>query len=197
MKTEMRGISYMIEGKLVGIIGLGNIGKQVSHKVQSFGAKVQYFDINRLSSDAESRLNVSYCEFETLLSTSDIICIHASLNEQTKGMINSETLSLMKSSSILINTSRGEIINEKDLVYSLKNRKLMGAGLDVFENEPIKPDNPLLKLDNVILTPHIGGSTFDNVSKVAQHCFANILKVSRGESLPENDLVNKKFLRRK
>jgi len=197
MRTEMRGTSYMIEGKLAGIIGLGNIGKQVSRKLQSFGAKVQYFDINRLSSESESRLNVNYSEFETLLRTSDIVCIHTSLNKQTKGMINSKTLSLMKSSSILINTSRGEIINEKDLVPSLKNKKLRGAGLDVFEKEPIEPDNPLLKLENVILTPHIGGAVFDNVKKTAQHCFANILKVSRGESLPEDDLVNKKFLRRK
>jgi len=185
--------SYVIDGKMVGLIGLGAIGKQVVHKVQAFGAAVQYYDVFRLTPEEEVRLGVTYVDLEELLKTSDIISLHLPLTEATKHLIRKETIGLMKASAIIINTTRGEIINEEDLVESLQHKRILGAGLDVVENEPPAIDSPLLSLKNVILTPHMGGSTFDINTAMVKRCMDNIVRISRGESLRSNDIVNAQY----
>lgn len=185
--------SYVIDGKLVGLIGLGAIGKQVVHKVRSFGAAVQYYDAFRLAPEEEAKLDVTYVELEELLRSSDIISLHLPLTETTKHLIRKETINLMKDSVIIINTARGEIIKEADLIEALQQQRILGAGLDVVENEPPAVDSPLLKLTNVVLTPHMGGSTFDINTSMVKRCVDNIVRVSCGKNLRPSDVVNQQY----
>jgi D-3-phosphoglycerate dehydrogenase / 2-oxoglutarate reductase len=187
------GTLYTIEGKTVGLVGLGSIGKQVAKKVRAFGAEVQYYDPFRLPAEEEVKLGVHYTEFEELLKTSDIISLHVPLGEKTRHLINKETIELMKPSAILINTARGEIIKDDDLVAALASKRILGAGLDVVEHEPADKNNPLLSLDNIVVTPHMGGSTMDISINMVKRCIENIVKVSRSESLSKSDVVNAQY----
>lgn len=196
-KWQEEGIasaSYTIEGKTVGLIGLGSIGKQVARKVQAFGASVQYYDVFRLSPSEEEKQAVKYAGLEELFQTSDIISLHVPLTDDTRHLISKDTIRLMKRSAIIVNAARGAIIKEEDLVGALQTKRIMGAGLDCFENEPVAKNNPLLKLANVIVTPHMGGSTIDISVKMAKRCIENILKISKGESLLKADVVNAEYL---
>lgn len=136
----------------LGIIGLGNIGKAVARKLQPFQTKVYGNDI--LEIEEAKNLNVEVVELPELLKNSDVVAICCDLNPSSHHLINKETLSLMKSSAILINTARGPIVKESDLIEALLKNEIAGAGLDVFEEEPLEIDSPLRKLDNVILSSH-------------------------------------------
>jgi len=189
------GTLYTIEGKTVGLVGLGSIGKQVASKVRAFGAEVQYYDVYRLSPQEEDRLGVKYVGFEELLKTSDIISLHVPLGEKTRHLIRKETIGLMKSTAVVINTARGEIINQDDLVEALAGKRILGAGLDVVEHEPAAKDSALLSLENVVLTPHLGGSTIDISVNMVKRCIENIVTVSKGEALAATDVVNTQYLK--
>lgn len=143
----------LLQGKTLGIIGLGNIGKALVKLVRGFNFNIIVFDMHHDNSFAKEN-NINYCDLETLLSKSDIVSIHLNLTPQTRGMINKKRIKKMNSESILINTSRGEIIDELTLYTALKEKQISGAGLDVFFQEPYS--GPLTKLKNVVLTPHIG-----------------------------------------
>lgn len=186
--------SYTIDGKIVGLIGLGSIGKQVAKKVMAFGATVQYYDVFRLSPEEEEKLGIQYVELEQLLKTSDIVSVHVPLTDKTKHLICKDTIELMKPTAIIINTARGPIIKEDDLEEALRNKRLLGAGLDCLENEPANENNPLLKLKNIVVTPHMGGSTADINASMAKCCIENILKISSGQALPKTDVVNAQYL---
>lgn len=186
--------SYVIAGKTVGLIGLGAIGREVAGKVQGLGAQVIYYDSFRLPEAAEAELKITYSDLEQLMETADIISLHLPLNEHTKGLIGKSLLARMKPTSILINTARGGIINEDALYDVLRRRTILGAGLDVFEQEPIAPGNRLLELDNVVVSAHCAGNTADNSINMAYHCVDNIKRVSGGLSLPQKDLVNMHYL---
>ncbi len=188
------GILYTIEGKTVGLVGMGSIGKLVARKVKAFGAEVQYFDAYRLSVEDEANLGVKYAGFEELLKTSDIISLHVPLSDETRHLIRKETIDLMKRSAIIINTARGEIVKEEDLAEALQSKRILGAGLDVMEHEPAEKGSPLLNLDNVVLTPHMGGSTMDISRNMVQRCIGNIVRVSNGEKLSPMDVVNSQYL---
>lgn len=188
------GSLYTMEGKTVGLVGLGSIGKMVAHKVKSFGAEVQYYDLYRLSPAEEAELGVKYVAFEELLKTSDIISLHVPLGDKTRHLIRRETIELMKPTAILVNTARGEVVKEEDLVTALQSNKILGAGLDVVEHEPAAKDSALLKLQNVVVTPHMGGSTMDISANMVKRCLENIVKVSKGESLSKSDVVNSQYL---
>ena len=143
----------LLQGKTLGIIGLGTIGKSLVKLVKGFNFRILAFDLFHDEKFAKEH-NVNYCDIDTLLTQSDIVSIHLNLTAETKGIMNKERLYKMKPESILINTSRGEIIDENALYVALKSNKISGAGLDVFEKEPYS--GPLTELNNVILTPHIG-----------------------------------------
>jgi len=143
----------LLEGKTLGIIGLGVIGKSLVQLSSGFGFKILAFDKNKDEKFAEEN-NITYCDLETLIKNSDIISIHLNLSEETKYIINKEKIKLMKTSAILINTSRGELIDENAVYDAINSNNLAGAGIDVFEQEPYL--GPLIELDNVVLTPHIG-----------------------------------------
>jgi phosphoglycerate dehydrogenase-like enzyme len=186
-------LSYVIDGKTVGLVGLGAIGKQVVQKVKAFGADVLYYDIFRLSPEEEEKWGIKYVGLEELLKASDIISLHLPLNDKTKHLICRETIELMKPTAIFVNTARGEIVKEEDLVEALQNNRILGAGLDVVEHEPPVVDSLLLKLKNVVLTPHMGGSTFDINTSMVKRCIDNIARISRGDNLRQSDFVNSQY----
>ena len=172
---------YELSDKSLGIVGLGTIGKKVARLAQAFAMRVSYYDIVRLSEDAEDALGVRFRLLRELLSTSDIVSLHVPLNHSTRGMIGAGELALMKPRAILINTSRGGVVDERALHAALSAGKIFGAGLDVFDPEPPAPGNPLLKLDNVVLTAHFAGPTWDNHVARFRNAFDNVERVRRGE----------------
>jgi glyoxylate reductase/D-3-phosphoglycerate dehydrogenase len=173
---------YEIEGKTVGIVGLGNIGQQVARRIKAFDARVIYYDSFRRGREEEERLGVEYVPLNTLLETADIVSLHVPLNESTRHMIGADELSRMKSKVILINTCRGEVVDEAALINALQEHRIMAAGLDCQEKEPADPNNPLLKLPNVTLTPHNAGPTIDSYRKRFGNGYANIQRVANGQS---------------
>ncbi len=157
-------IGYELKGKRLGIIGLGKIGTQVAKIGQAFGMEVSAWSENLNLSEA-NKLNVLPMSKEDLIKTSDILSIHVVLGERYKNLITTKELKQMKKTSFLINTSRGEIINEKDLIEALENDDIAGAGLDVYNKEPLPQDHKLRFLPNAFLLPHLGYVTVENYSK--------------------------------
>ena len=172
---------YELHGRTLGIIGLGNIGKKVARLAQGFGMAVQYFDVARLSEDAADTLGVKFRLFNEVLRTSDIVSLHVPLIPSTKHMMGAAQFRLMKPTAYLINTCRGPVVDEPALHEALTNGTIAGAGLDVFDQEPPPANNPLFTLDNVILTPHYAGPTWDNQSARFRNGFDNVQRVARGE----------------
>jgi phosphoglycerate dehydrogenase-like enzyme len=173
---------YELFGKTIGIVGLGTIGKKVARLARAFGMRVEYYDIARLSEDAEDALGVRFRLLHELLSNADVVSLHVPLNESTRHMIGQRELARMKPTALLINTSRGPVVEEAALVRALSEDQLFGAGLDVFDPEPPRADNPLLKLDNVVLTAHFAGPTWDNHAARFRNAFDNVQRVARGEA---------------
>jgi len=145
---------YRMGGKTLGIIGCGNIGTHILRKMRSFGMKILVCD-PYLSREKREELNIDHTPFEEVLKQSDIVTIHVPVTGKTRGMFNEKTIQLMKKSSILVNTSRSDIINSADLAGALENGVIAGAGIDVHPGEPPSPDYELLGLDNALLTPHL------------------------------------------
>ena len=177
-------LGYDVYGKVLGIIGLGRIGQAVARRAKGFNMKILYYDVVRMR-EVEEELGVEYAPLERLLRESDYVSIHVPLMPETRGLIGERELRLMKRTAILVNTSRGPVIDQRALFRALKEGWIAGAGLDVFEKEPIDPDDPLLKLENVVLTPHIGSASHETRSKMAELTATGIIKVLRGER-PEN-----------
>ena len=174
--------TFEMADKLVGVLGLGNIGRRVARRVQGFDARVQYFDLYPLDEERERELDVRRVSIEELFSTSDIVTCHTPLTPQTHHIVNTERLVLMKPTAILINTSRGPVVDEAALIDALQQGAIAGAGLDVFEQEPVDPDNPLLKMDNVVVTPHIAGTTWNTWFRRASFGYENMQRVWNGET---------------
>lgn len=187
--SEMRDCSHMLYGKTIGLIGFGFIGKAVARILQGFSVEIIYFDTRQATPEEEKELKVSFIQFDELITSSDIISLHLPLNQHTRHLIQKEHFQKMKPNTIIINTSRGGVIKESDLVWALENKVIYGAGLDVLEEEPPALDNPLFQINNAVITCHMGGAVIDNVSNMARHIFNNIEKVTRGEALLSQDVV--------
>src|SRR5262249_13337755 len=155
-------------------VGMGNIGQQVTRRIKAFDAHVIYYDLFRRSPEEEKKLGVDHVPLDTLLETADVVSLHVPLNDSTRHMIGADQLSRMKPKAILINTCRGEVVDEAALIKALQENRIMGAGLDCQEKEPADPNNPLLKLSNVTLTPHNAGPTVDSYCKRFGNGYANI-----------------------
>ena len=166
-------IGYELKGKMLGLIGLGKIGSQVAKVAKAFGMQVCAWSENLNLSHA-NELEVLPMSKEDLLKNSDIISIHLVLGERYKNLITKKEFEMMKKTSFLINTSRGPIINETDLVEALKEEKIAGAGLDVYEKEPLPQDHKLRFLPNAFLLPHIGYVTAENYSKFYTQMIENL-----------------------
>ncbi len=172
---------YELYGRTLGLIGLGTIGKKVARLAKPFGLDVQYYDVVRLTEDQADALGVRFRLMNELLRTSDIVSLHVPLTPSTRHMIGARELGLMKNTAYLINTCRGPVVDEPALYEALSNGTIAGAGLDVFDQEPPPADNPLFGLDNVILTPHFAGPTWDNQYGRFRNGFDNVQRVARGE----------------
>jgi phosphoglycerate dehydrogenase-like enzyme len=175
------GRVYELYGSTVGIVGMGRIGREVATRLAGWQANLVYYDPVRLSSDLEHQLNVRYLELDQLLRSADAVTVHVPLNARTRNLIDAESLSLMKPSAVLVNTARGGLVDEAALASALREGSILGVGLDVFSEEPVPADHPLTDLDNVILTPHSAGPTWQSFPRRFTNCFANIERVQRGE----------------
>jgi len=161
--------------KTLGIFGMGRIGKAVARRARGFEMNVLYHNRTRLSRKEERKLGVQYCKLDELFRKSDVVSIHAPHNRETNEIINLKLLKKMKKTAFLVNTARGKIINEKDLVFALQKKIIAGAGLDVFSKEPIGSNHPLSKMENVVIMPHSGSSTVETRSKMAEICVKNLV----------------------
>ena len=173
---------FELEGRALGLVGIGNIAQKVARRARAFDAKLQYFDKYAALPPAEEQaLGIRSVSLEELLRTSDVVSIHVPLTKETRHSIGGRELAMMKPTSIIINTARGGIIDEAALLDALRSGTVAGAGLDVLEHEPPDPNDPLPKLDNVIVTPHSAGATLQSFPKRATNGFANIQRVWSGQ----------------
>lgn len=178
---------FELAGKNFGIVGMGHVGREVAKRLVAFGTRNYYYDPFRLQPEQEKELHVQFKPLEHLLRLCDVISLHVPLTDETRNMINADSLAKMKFNAILINVARGECIDEAALAERLRAKKLGGAGIDVFATEPIPADSPLLGAPNVLLTPHIAGATSEVRERVVQMAVANVVRVLRGEA-PEHVL---------
>lgn len=180
-----------LNNKTLGIYGLGRIGFELARKARAaYNMDIIYYNRHRNAS-AEQALDAKYVNFDQLLTNSDVISLHAALTPETADRFNKDTFSRMKNSAILINTARGGMVNEQDLLVALQTGEIWGAGLDVTNPEPMDKDNPLLNLDSVCILPHIGSATVETRDNMALMAAGNLLAAIRGEKMPQivNPLV--------
>ncbi len=175
-------IGWELAGKTLGIVGLGRIGKKVALRAKSFGMEILCYDPYVSREEAE-KVGAELVDLNALLTRADVITLHVRLTPETRRMIGKEQLALMKKSCYLVNTSRGGVVDENALYHALKDKKIAGAALDVVEEEPIKLSNPLLRLDNVTITPHMAGITRDVPLKSASMIAEEVAKFITGEPL--------------
>ena len=182
-------LGYNVHGATLGIIGLGRIGAAVAKRAKGFNMKILYHNRSR-NYQLESELGAKYAELDDLLSQSDFVSIHSSLNSTSRHMINRDRVGRMKKTAFLVNTARGQVVNEVDLARALKGGQIAGAALDVFEEEPLRSKSPLLKMKNVVLLPHIGSATYQTRSKMGEAAAKNLLDVLSGKEPDPRFLVN-------
>lgn len=178
-------------GKTVGLVGMGAIGRQVATYLKAFGAKVLYTDVFRATAEIEQQLSLYYVpSFEELLPKVDILSFHCPLTADNKEMLNASTMAMMKDGSIVVNTARGKLIEPKALYEALVNGKLRSSALDVHYEEPLPQEYPLATLDNVILTPHIAGLTYEAFHTMMHDAVENIVSFEHGDL---DQIKNKKL----
>ena len=174
--------TFTIQGKTVGLVGLGHIGKEVAKRLIPFDARALYFDPFPAPAEVERSLQVERVPLDELLKRSDIVSLHVPLNEQTRHLIGAAELARMKRSAVLINTCRGPVVDEEALIQALGSGAIRAAGLDVLHDEPTAPDNPILQFENVIFSPHIAGVTYDTWQRRGEFIFENLRRVGDGEA---------------
>ena len=177
----MKNLSTTLSGKTLGIIGMGAIGQALARRALAFGMKIVYHNRKQLPAETESKYMATKVDMETLLRESDVVSLNCPLTPETKHLIGAEAFEKMKDSAILINTARGPVVNQNNLIKALQNKLIAGAGLDVYENEPHIP-RELLEMDQVVLTPHTGTATMETreamsrlVSKIIRNFFDGTL----------------------
>jgi glyoxylate reductase len=180
-----------LSGKKLGIIGLGRIGKAVARRALGFNMKILYHNRTRCLKE-EKEMNVEFRTLKNLLEESDFISIHVPLTDKTINLIKEDSFNIMKKDSIIINTSRGEIIEENALIRALENRLIAGAGLDVFSKEPLLMNSKLLELEYIVLSPHIGSATHETRNRMAEISAKNLIAVLKGVKPPH--LFNKEVM---
>lgn len=180
-----------VYGATLGIIALGRIGSAVAKRAKGFGMNILYHNRNR-DLGKELQLGAKYVELDDLYSQSDFVSVHTSLNKRSAEIINFSALQKMKRSAFLINTSRGQVVNELDLARALKRKMIAGAGLDVFAKEPLPRKSPLVKMRNIVLLPHIGSATVQTRSRMGEVAVRNLLDVLEGKEPEARFMVNPK-----
>ena len=183
-----------LKNKTLGIFGLGRIGMEMAKRCKgAYNMNILYTN-RRSNEEAEKLLQARKVSFEELLQQSDVLSAHCALSEETKGIFNKTAFAKMKTTSIFINTARGPVHNEEDLIEALKKGTIWGAGLDVTNPEPMKQDNPLLEMENVAILPHIGSATVEARNEMSRMAAVNIIEFYKGNKIPNqiNPEVNKK-----
>lgn len=175
---------HRIDGSVLGLVGLGRIPSLIAAKMRPFGVRILACD-PFVKPEAAAEVGVELVAFDTLLEQSDFVSVHCPLNDQTRGMFGCEQFRKMKKSAFFINTSRGGTVNEVELIEALRTGAIAGAGLDVCEQEPVVPDNPLLTMDNVIVTPHVAWYSVEAVKSLQQKVAQEVVRVLSG-NLPLN-----------
>lgn len=176
-----------VHGAVLGLVGLGRIGSAVARRAHGFGMQILYHDVLRRE-DLEQELGIEYASLEDLLRRADFVSIHTPLTAETRHLIGAAQLRMMKPTAILVNTARGPVVDTEALVQALAAGTIAGAGLDVFEVEPIAADHPLLALDNVVVAPHIASASIRTRTKMAVMAAENMLAALAGQ--PPPNLVN-------
>ncbi len=167
-------VGHDMRSRTLGILGMGRIGGAVAKRAGAFGMDIVYHNRHRVAESAERALGARYVGLEGLIAGSDVISIHVPYTGKTDGMFDAAVFARMKRTAILVNTARGRIVNERDLVSALRRKAIAGAGLDVFETEPIRRNSPLTRMQNVVLAPHIGSSTEETRAKMARITLDNL-----------------------
>jgi len=189
--TDMdRRYFHQLYKKTVGIVGFGNIGRWVAKLMRSFEANVIFYDTADIPQSTTAAFQARLVNLEELLPSADVVTLHLPLLKSTRGMIGWKQLTMMKPSAILINTSRGGLVDEAALIRALRENKIAGVGIDVFEREPPSLDNLLLRMENVVATPHIGGIVQENWVDSVKSTWENVLRVWEGEK-PHNVVIFK------
>jgi phosphoglycerate dehydrogenase-like enzyme len=184
LQWELRSTSFELAGKTLGLVGFGRIGQAVAQRAHAFDAQILYHDpYLKERPAAVTTWGAREVSFSELLRQSDIVSLHVPTTDETRRFMGMREFEQMKPSAILINTSRGAIVDEPALIKALEVGTIAGAGLDVFEQEPVKPDNLLLKMDNVILTPHISAGTVDALREKMRSIFANLQRFVEGKPI--------------
>lgn len=171
-----------LEGKTVGVIGMGRIGRELAKRLLPFGVGIVYYDLRRLAEPEEDQLGITYLEKDELLAVSDVVTLHLPYTAATHHFLARRELLAMKPGSVLVNAARAQLVCTEDLVEALQGH-LRGAAIDVFASEPPAPDSPLLSLPNVLLTPHGGGTTLQAQNRIAQQAIQNVLRYLDGRSV--------------
>ena len=193
-KNTFLNETVTLNNKQVGIVGGGNIGRQVAARVQAFGASVQYYDPFRLPEEMEEKLHMKYVELNELIRTSDVITLHVPLMESTRHMIGAAEIETMKDGAILINVARGGLMDDDAVVKAVESGKLAGAGIDCVEKEPAQPGDAILENPNIIVTPHVGGGSADIADVILPMIAENVELLADGKDLKH--VVNESCLQR-
>jgi phosphoglycerate dehydrogenase-like enzyme len=186
--NALRPVSRELRGRTVGLVGAGRIGQAVAERLHPFGVRFLYYDPSPVPAEAEQALGLERCSLEDLLAEADIVTLHLPLMAATRRLIDAEALARMKPGAFLVNTSRGGLVDEGALTAALEAGRLAGAALDVFDPEPPSAENPLCRLPNVVLTPHVAAGTRDAFMEKMRFVFANLNRFWRGE--PVENLVD-------
>jgi glyoxylate reductase len=173
-----------VHGATLGVVGFGRIGQAVARRAMGFGMTILYHDVHRADPAVEAEHGATFLPLEELLARSDFVSLHVNLTPETKGLIDAEKLGWMKPTAVLVNTSRGPVIDPRALEAALRAGTIGAAALDVTDPEPIPPDDPLLSLDNCLVVPHIASASRATRAKMAEMAAANLLAGIRGERLP-------------
>jgi glyoxylate reductase len=176
-------LGHDLRDKTLGIVGLGAIGTAIAQRAAGFNMRLCYWSRSR-KPEIEARLGIEWLELPELLRRSDYVHLSIALGEETRHLIDSEKLALMKPDAVLVNTARGPVVDQQALFEALKARRIGGAALDVFEKEPLSPDDPLLGLDNVVVSPHVGSATVETRERMSDLAVDNLLAFFRGEQPP-------------
>lgn len=191
LRQQMRAECYLLQNKTVGLFGFGNIGRSLAICLRGFGVDILYYDPRRADAVTERALGVRYCEQDELIARADVLSLHLPALPSTVGMIGKAVFERMPANAILINTARGELIVDADLIAALDSGRLRGAGIDAFVSEPAPPDHPFLHHDRIVVTPHTAGGVIDNVFNVCEHIFRNIDAVLNGQPIAPEDRVRR------
>jgi phosphoglycerate dehydrogenase-like enzyme len=189
LKAQMRAVCYQVRRKTVGLYGFGNIGRALARKLSGLECKIIYYDERRAPADIEETFCATYVSFGELLAQSDILSLHVPFTPETHNILNADAIARMKRGALLVNTARGELVDQDALYRALVSGQLRGAGLDAFVPEPFTSDHPLLTLDQVVMTPHTGGAVIDNVANVANIMIGNIMCFLDGRPIPRENLI--------